>query len=93
MTAHRAEIKICPGCGAENRGVLPAGVTGPVQYGNGVKTWAAYFPGEHFVPVERTAQLFEDLLIPPDRSDDPPGGERTVTTAGTGGGSGESAVA
>ena len=27
-----------------------------------MKTWAAYFPSERFVPVERTAQIFEDLV-------------------------------
>lgn len=62
VTAHRAEIKICPVCGAKNRGVFPQEVTGLVQYGTGVKTWAAYFQVQHFVPIERTAQIFEDLL-------------------------------
>lgn len=62
VTAHRAEVKTCPGCGAENRGLFPPGVTGVVQYGPGVKTWATYFQTQHFVPVERTAQIFEDLL-------------------------------
>ena len=62
VTAHRAEIKTCPECGAENRGVFPQNVTGSVQYGTGVKTWAAYFQSQHFVSVERTAQIFEDLL-------------------------------
>jgi transposase len=61
VTAHRAEVKTCPGCGAENRGAFPPGVTGPVQYGLGVKTWATYFQTQHFVPVERTAQIIEDL--------------------------------
>jgi transposase len=61
VTAHRAEVKTCPGCGAENRGAFPQGVTGPVQYGLGVKTWATYFQTQHFVPVERTAQIIEDL--------------------------------
>jgi transposase len=62
VTAHRAEIKICAGCSAENRGVFPKDVTSSVQYGTGVKTWATYFQTQHFVPVERTAQIFEDLL-------------------------------
>ena len=61
VTAHRAEVKTCPGCGTENRGVFPVGVSGPVQYGPGVKTWATYFQTQHFVPVERTAQIIEDL--------------------------------
>ena len=62
MTAHRAEIKICPGCGAESRGVFPKELSGSVQYGHGVKTWATYFQTQHFVPIERTAQIFEDLF-------------------------------
>ena len=61
VTAHRAEVKTCPGCGTENRGVFPVGVTGRVQYGPGLKTWATYFQTQHFVPVERTAQIIEDL--------------------------------
>ncbi len=62
VTAHRAEIKICPGCGAENRGEFPPGVRQPVQYGSGVKTRAACFPNQYSVSVERTAQIFEDLV-------------------------------
>ena len=62
VTAHRAEINMGPGCGAENRGVFPQNLTGSVQYGTGVKTWAAYFQSPPFVSVERTAPIFEDLL-------------------------------
>ncbi len=61
VTAHRAEVKTCPGCGAETRGMFPVGISGPVQYGPGVKTWATYFQTQHFVPVERSAQIIEDL--------------------------------
>ena len=65
VTAHRAEVKICPSCGAESKGDFPAGVTHAVQYGAAVKTWAAYFTNQHHIPVERTAQIFDDLVHQP----------------------------
>lgn len=61
VTSHRAEIKICPGCGTENRGEFPESVGRGVRYGTGVKTWAAYFGNQHHIPLERTAQVIEDL--------------------------------
>jgi transposase len=62
VTAHRATLKRCPDCGTENQGDFPRAVTQPVHYGLGVKTWAAYFNNQHFIPVKRTAQIFHDLL-------------------------------
>lgn len=61
VTSHRAEIKICPGCGTENRGEFPESVGRGVGYGTGVKTWAAYFVNQHHIPLERTAQVIGDL--------------------------------
>jgi len=62
VTAHDAEIKICPSLCHENKGQFPKGVNNTVQYGNGIKTWASYFANQHVMNVERTAQIFEDLL-------------------------------
>lgn len=62
VTAHRAEIKVCPACGSASKGTLPATVTQAVQYGPVVHTWASYFTNQHHVPVERTTEIFEDLV-------------------------------
>lgn len=62
VVAHRASTKICPQCQTENKGDFPENVTQPVQYGNGVKTIATYLNAGHFIPVERTAQIFKDLF-------------------------------
>lgn len=62
VTAHRAQIKVCPACGRANKGLFPAAVTQAVQYGPTVHTWAAYFTNQHHIPVERTTEIFADLV-------------------------------
>ena len=62
VTAHQVEIKVCPQCGQTNQGTFPSEVPQSTQYGSGVKTWASYLTHQHFIPLERTAQIFEDLL-------------------------------
>ena len=62
VTAHRAEIKVCPACGRASKGTFPASVTQAVQYGPVVKTWASYFTNQHHIAVERTTEIFADLV-------------------------------
>jgi transposase len=62
VTAHRAQIKVCPACGRVNKGAFPKAVTQAVQYGPTVNTWASYFTNQHHMPVERTTEIFADLV-------------------------------
>ena len=62
VTAHRAEIKVCPVCGHTSQGLFPESVRQAVQYGPIVHTWAAYFTNQHHIRVERTTEIFEDLV-------------------------------
>ena len=62
VTAHRAEIKVCAACGSATKGAFPEAVTQAVQYGPMVQTWASYFTNQHHIAVDRTTEIFEDLV-------------------------------
>ena len=62
VTEHQAEIKRCPHCGAKTRASFPAGVSQPVQYGNGIKSLAVYLNHYQMLPLERVGETFADVF-------------------------------
>ena len=61
VSEHRSEIKCCPHCEKENRGVFPVEVSHCTQYGSNLKEFAVYLTQYQLLPLGRTAQLIEDI--------------------------------
>jgi transposase len=58
---HAAEIKQCPGCRQQVKGVFPSDVTQPTQYGPRLKAQTSYLNVYQFVPLARTEELLTDF--------------------------------
>lgn len=62
VTEYQSEIKDCPHCGTENKAPFPEGITHKTQYGNHLRAMSVYFRNYELIPVERSAELFEDIF-------------------------------
>lgn len=62
VTEHQRVVNVCPHCGTVNIGEFPSDVSQPTQYGTNVKAHAAYLTTYHHLPLDRTAQLCEDVF-------------------------------
>jgi transposase len=63
VTTHvDAEIKTCPVCKTQTKGVFPAAMPGPLQYGSGIKAYALNLLVAQMVSLNRIQKLMKTLL-------------------------------
>ena len=57
-----AEIKQCPACQARTKGPFPADMTGPLQYGTGIKSYVINLLVSQMVSLKRVQQSIRALI-------------------------------
>lgn len=57
-----AQIKTCPSCQSPNKGAFPSDLSGPVQYGLGVKAYVLELLVAQMVPLKRLQKHLQTLL-------------------------------
>jgi transposase len=57
-----AEIKVCPRCAKSTKGTFPPGLTGPLQYGGGIKAFALHLLVAQMLSLNRIAKLLKTLV-------------------------------
>jgi len=57
-----AEIKVCPRCNAQNKGRFPEGMSGPLQYGPGIKGYVMNLLIAQMISLKRVQQSIQTLI-------------------------------
>jgi hypothetical protein len=57
-----AEIKQCPGCQSQTKGRFPADMSGPLQYGSGIKAYALNLLIAQMISLKRVQQSIRTLI-------------------------------
>jgi len=57
-----AEIKVCPRCNTQNKGPFPEDMSGPLQYGAGIKGYVVNLLIAQMVSLKRTQKMIQTLI-------------------------------
>jgi len=57
-----AELKICPRCNTQNKGHFPEDMSGPLQYGPGIKGYVVNLLVAQMVSLKRVQQMIQTLI-------------------------------
>jgi len=57
-----AEIKVCPRCNTQNKGPFPEDMSGPIQYGSGIKGYVVNLLVAQMVSLKRIQKMIQTLI-------------------------------
>ena len=57
-----AEIKVCPKCNTQNKGPFPEEMSGPLQYGPGIKSYVVNLLITQMISLKRAQKMIQTLI-------------------------------